>query len=488
MNSEERREWLRCSESPPYFLHRHGQVYDATAKAWLPFYLWPAQVDVLRAIQRHRLLVLLKARQLGMTWLLLGFALWEMLFRPAATELIFSKRDDEAVNLLDERLKGMYRRLPAYLQARAVVKDNEHEWRLSNGSAALAFPTTGGDSYTATTVIADEFDLVPNQGQLLAAVKPTIDAGGRFLLLSRVDKSKPESQFKQIYRAARAGANDWHPLFLPWTARPGRTPDWYDAQKRDIEARTGSLDELHEQYPATDTEALAPRSLDKRIAPAWLANCYVESNGLTDEQLTAASAPAIPGLVVFKAPVPARRYVLGADPAEGNPTSDDSALDVQDLLTGEEVAALAGKLQPAQLAAYADQLGRYFNGADLMVERNNHGHAVILWLLANSRLRVLAGYDNRPGWLSSQLGKTLLYDACAEAFRDKDTLVHSFPAYLQLASIEGATLRAPEGQFDDRADAYALANLGRRYAAASDAAAAGPQVIVHDDPVEISAF
>ena len=31
-----------------------------------------------------------------------------------------------------------------------VLRDNTHELRLSNGSAALVFPTTGGRSYTAT--------------------------------------------------------------------------------------------------------------------------------------------------------------------------------------------------------------------------------------------------------------------------------------------------------------------------------------------------
>jgi hypothetical protein len=37
-------------------------------------------------------------------------------------------------------------------------------------------------------------------------------------------------------------------------------------------------------------------------------------------------------------------------PAEGNPSWDDSALVVLDAGTGEEVASLAGKFQPAVLA------------------------------------------------------------------------------------------------------------------------------------------
>src|SRR5262249_42025745 len=129
-------------------------------------------------------------------------------------------------------------------------------------------------SYTGTLAIVDEADLVPDLDKLLRSVKPTIDARGRLLLVSRADKGQPESAFNRIYRAAVAAGSDWHPVFLPWNARPDRDAAWYEAQKRDIRARTGALDDLFEQYPATDAEALAPRSLDKRLPAEWLQQCY----------------------------------------------------------------------------------------------------------------------------------------------------------------------------------------------------------------------
>ena len=150
--------WLACSRSPAYFLDHYGYVYDAPAAGWTRFRLWPAQVQALAQLAGHRLAVVLKARQLGMSWLTVGFGLWQMLFRPAATVLLFSQRDDEAVQLLSFRLRGMYDRLPPLFRARAVVRDNAHELRLSNGSVAHAFPTTGGRSYTASLAIVDEAD------------------------------------------------------------------------------------------------------------------------------------------------------------------------------------------------------------------------------------------------------------------------------------------------------------------------------------------
>jgi hypothetical protein len=98
-----------------------------------------------------------------------------------------------------------------------------------------------------------------------------------------------------------------------------------------------------------------------------------------------------------------------------------------------------------------------------MVERNNHGHAVLMWLQEHSRLPLLCGHDGQLGWLTSQRGKALLYDACADAFRNKETALHDFATLTQLSSVDGSTLRAPDGEYDDRAISFALACAARQY-------------------------
>lgn len=424
------------------------------------FALWPAQVEVLGLIRAEKQSIVLKARQLGLSWLVLCLALHNMLFRPAATILMFSKRDEEAIELL-KRLKGIYDRLPPWMQARAVTVASLHDWELSNGSSAKSFPSTGGRSYTGSMVIVDEAEFVQDLDALINAVKPTIDAGGQMIMISTVDKSLPESPFKRIFRAAKQGKTDWRAIFLSWSARPGRTPHWYERERADVLARTGALDDLHQEYPATDTEALAPRSLDKRIAPTWIEACYFEMDPLEVE-----GAPAIPGLEIYRPPIKGGQYVIGGDPAEGNPTSDDSALTVLDFATGEECAVLAGKFEPSTLGSHIKELSAYYNNAAAMIERNNHGHAVIQWVGEHARrVKLLDGHDDKPGWMSSKLGKALLYTECANHFRlnavDGTKILHSFDSWRQLSSIEGATLRAPEGQYDDRADSYALAQAGR---------------------------
>src|ERR1700722_12228946 len=141
-------------------MDQHVATIQFTDQVWRPVY---EHAD-------NRLVVVLKARQLGLTWLVLAFALWLMLFHPIATVLLFSRRDDEAADLLAVRLHGMYDRLPAWLQAEGITADNAHEWALSSGSRALAFPTTAGDGYTATLAVVEGADLCPDLDRLMRAV------------------------------------------------------------------------------------------------------------------------------------------------------------------------------------------------------------------------------------------------------------------------------------------------------------------------------
>lgn len=448
---EARAEWIKCSQSCLYFIDNYVQIYEATQATWVPFNLWPGQVSTLETILDNRLTIILKARQLGMTWLTLAYALWLMTFKPIVTSLVFSRRDDEATYLL-ERVRGMYKRLPPWAQSKKIVTSNAHIWEMYNSSIMYGFPTTAGDSYTASLAIVDEADLVPDLDALMNAVKPTIDGGGKMILLSRSNKDEPDSPFKNLYRGARDGKNAWTSVFLPWWTRPERDEQWYEDQKADVFTRTGSLDDLYQQYPATDEEALQARVLDKRFPPQWLDQIFEPLDGDDDNDF------GLPGLIMYAEPHWTRSYVVGADPAEGNPTSDDSSLHVLDAESGEEVAKMAAKIEPTTFAEHIASICRYYNDAPALIERNNHGHAVIGHLEENHvDIRLLSGWNGDTGWLTSKKGKALLWTTLADSMRDKTVKIHSRSTYTQVSSIEGATLKAPKGLHDDEAISYALA-------------------------------
>lgn len=464
-------EYNRCKRHPAHFVNTHVRIYNAQADAStgqenvqsVPFHLWPAQREVLSSFQADQRVIALKARQLGLTWLALAFVLWLRLFRPGSTAMLFSRREEDAGDLL-RRLRWMHGQLPRHLQMRGLGRrpagedGNGGYWPGRDGGWVRVFPRTGGDSYQATVAIVDEADLIPDLNATLRGVKPTTDMGGKLFLISRSNKSLPGSVFKRIYRAAADGRTDWAAHFLPWHVHPSRDRAWYETQKADSLENTGSLDTLWEQYPESAEEALAPNQLDKRLPEKWLQRCRRPHPRLPEDAFPLLTK--LPGVLVYELPVPGRRYAVGADPAEGNPNSDDSAFVVLDRDTGNEVACFAGKLEPGRFARAAFEVARLFNRAPVLFERNNHGHACLLWCDLQGgefRVPVAVGPDGKPGYAQNGTTKTLLYDRLAQGVQAGRWGIRTAELYAQLASIEASTLQAPEPYPDDLAVAFALA-------------------------------
>ena len=445
-------EYSKCEQSPAYFIDAYCMVEDKSAdvRDWIPFRLWPAQRAVLQAICENDLLSILKARQLGLSWLVLGYALWLILFRPGSQVLMFSRRDDEAQELL-QRLKGMHEHLPPFLKAETGA-DNDHEFELPIlGSVAKSFPTTknSGRSYTATMVIIDEADFILWLKQLITAVKPTIDAGGQLIMISTADKEQPQSEFKRIWRAGRSKLNRYKAVFLPWWARPSRTAEWYAGQKQDY-----VQDDLWQEYPETPEQALAHRESNMRFRPEWLTAVFDPLPVLEGV------GPALPGLVIYKEPrILHNTYLIAVDTSEGDTTSDPSPATVFCIETWEEVAHLYGRFEPTILANYVVRLAQYYANAIICPERNNHGHAFIA--TAKDLLQVCAAgkrpflyknpFNKKIGWLSNTKYKTLAMDNTAQVLREHGVKIRTEATILELGTIEAATEKAIEGEHDDRA-------------------------------------
>lgn len=215
----------------------------------VPFALWPAQQAVLTRLTSDRLLVLLKARQIGMTWLTCGYALWRCMERAGRTVLLFSQGQLEANELID-RIRLMHT-THADRDLSPLLTDNTTELEWANGSRIKSLPATrkAGRSFTASLVVLDEFAFMTWGADLLAAVKPTIDNGGQLIILSSADGNG--SSFHQFWRAAAEGSNGFTPLFLDWTANPTRDTDWRAA--RMVEGVSAS--DVLREYPANDIEA-----------------------------------------------------------------------------------------------------------------------------------------------------------------------------------------------------------------------------------------
>lgn len=100
------------------------------------------------------------------------------------------------------------------------------------------------------------------------------------------------------------------------------------------------------------------------------------------------------GDMVVEPAEPGHSYVMGVDIATGK-GRDYSAIVVLDVNTMEQVAEFMARCLPKELVKYIDRIGRYYNSALAVVERNNGGDIII------DELRYTVMYPNL--WRQKQI-------------------------------------------------------------------------------------
>jgi len=81
------------------------------------FELFDYQLETLDTIRNNRYVIVLKARQLGLTTLMMAYAFWMLLFRPGSNIVLVS-RSQNAANSALEIMDFMYNFLPEWAKNR----------------------------------------------------------------------------------------------------------------------------------------------------------------------------------------------------------------------------------------------------------------------------------------------------------------------------------------------------------------------------------
>lgn len=458
-------EVARVRESCDYFIDTYCVIDDTQGhgdgSGTMPFRLWDAQREVVKTLVAEDKVIILKARQLGISWLCCAYVLWRCLVQNGQNVLLFSQGETEAKEML-RRVQVLYERLPEWLQASLprLGKANASKLEFTNESRIQSMPATprAGRSLTASVVVMDEAAWMMFGDQLYTAAKPTMDGGGQLVMLSTANGVG--GLFHSIWTKAVAKANEFVTVFLPWWARPGRDQAWYEKKVAEETDPT----RVKQEYPANATEAFLA-SGRVRFPGEWI-----------EAQLPNVRAGLPPAgwpdvlksgridhrnLTVYSLPVPGEEYIIAADVAEGLEHGDFSAAPVINRRTGEEVACLHGHWEPDTFAGHLASLGWLYNTALIAVERNNHGHAVLATLRGSdiNYPRIAQGLDDRPGWLSNVKTKPESVDILGAALRDQTITIRSQATLdeMQIYKVlaDGKT-GAPEGYHDDLVMAWAI--------------------------------
>ncbi|WP_289297775.1 hypothetical protein, partial [uncultured Reyranella sp.] len=216
--------WRRAEHDPAFFMrHLMWVQSQRDDRGREPFVLFDYQEDDLDAFVDGQFTIVLKARQLGLSTLVAGYALWLVLFRPGANIVWVSNNQanaDKAIAMLDTA----WHFLPEWAKLKAPRREgdaaSEKVWVHGDGLRsrikARAGTKTAAASETTTLLVLDEFALVDPvvQKDLYRSAVPTTDAGGKLVIISTARGR--HNQFAQLFQTARQGGNRYTPIFHPW--------------------------------------------------------------------------------------------------------------------------------------------------------------------------------------------------------------------------------------------------------------------------------
>lgn len=245
-----------ATKSFTYFLsHCKVRSDDPMHPSPTPWLAWPYLTQRAEAWASMQSEVILKARQLGYTWLLAAYMDWRA--RNGWACGIVSKGEPEAYAVID-RARFIESQLPAWLQAGAKFNAGTADY--PGGGSLRAFATTpsSGVSWTFQCVAFDEFAFHKWGADNYAAIEPTTSAGGQMLIMSTADPTLgPSGIFHDLYWASKAEATGYHAHFEPWFSRPTRDEEW---RKRARARYTGLPEEFDAYYPDSDHAAFTAKS------------------------------------------------------------------------------------------------------------------------------------------------------------------------------------------------------------------------------------
>ncbi len=379
---EQVEEVLKCGKDPIYFIKNYLYIQHPT-KGRLPFRLYPFQEECIESFLDYKYNIVLKSRQLGLSTTTAAYCLWMALFRQDANILLMATKLEVGKGMI-EKIRTAFKMLPAWMLNLLELKVPDAESvkyiKFTNGSKITAIPTAkdAARGEAVTLLVIDEAAHIENLEELWMGLWSTVSTGGRAIVFST---PKGRNYFQQLWVGAEVpelepnkvgqickgvGKNGFHGIKLPWFVHPERDDEWFDAQSRALDAR-GVAQELLCSFEGSSLTFFSQTSID-----------YVRNLSFPPVSFTGPEGKGM-DLQIWKNAEEGHQYVLSADVARGD-AEDYSAFHVFDITKSEVVAEYLGKIPPDRFGEWLIEVGKKYNMALIVAEKNTVGIATAIKL------------------------------------------------------------------------------------------------------------
>lgn len=320
---------------------------------------------------------------------------------------IMAHRSKEVGLIFRDYIKYPYDMLDGAVRTRAKY-DTKTSLELRNGSK-IVVSMDGQGTTTNIFHVSEASQIEDAEGKITKALQAVPKDGDVFI---ESVGNGPGGYFYNLVMEALEGNKAWKFLFLLWTLEsdyslPVPRDFVFTDEHRELQAKHGLTDgqivwrdwkitELGGDRVNIET-GLTGYQLFFQFYPLTVHQAFVSGSGLIfdNEKLDAMLADVkrpreLPvGMGIFRQYRSRRsgwQYLIGADTSEGTGQDYSAAVVLGCPLHPEEegdeepkfCGVINGKFSPADFARVLVKLSEHYNDAMLVIERNNHGHAVIL--------------------------------------------------------------------------------------------------------------
>lgn len=447
---EQKAEFFKCRKDYKYFLDTYGHIMgkdeSGTEVGKIPFKLFGYQKTTLDHINNESMSIILKARQLGISWTAAGYALWLAMFHKYQRILIVSINETEAQVFL-EKVKFIFDNLPSWMKPAVFKRTEKVLWfgkrvqyesdevkGLNSRIDAIPSSKAAGSSRSLNLLILDEAAKIEYARTIWKSALPALAAtDGHAIQISTATLEPTGDFFEEIWHESVAEKNNFKNYFIPFNAFPGRNREWLANKMKDMPASERSR--LKQEHPSTPDEAfqaMGGKFFDEKAVEFQKQSCLdeprfkgylVEADGIFEPRQSPQGF-----LEIFEWPEEHEEYVWGGDPAEG--IEQDWSAGVIVRKHDEKVCAIwhADVVPADDMARECDKICRFYNYALAANEaNNNHGgicNITLKDLYFNLYYHDIVDRDSgaptkRWGWLTTGQNRPWILDYLDQRLRQK---------------------------------------------------------------------
>lgn len=418
--------------------------------------------------------IVLKSRQMGISTWVAGRFFLKTITHPGTLTLQVAHTQEAAEGIF-RIVHRFLEFLPEWLRDGALLTSKASARQIvfpaldSEYRVESAGDTNAGRGLTVHNLHCSEVARWPGGAtETLQGLRAAMPRHGELVLESTPNGA--EGCFWEEWNNAEASGMVRH--FFPWW--------WEDAYKTDavMEDTLGeeerSLIARHglrlEQIGFRRKITAGFRGLAKQEYPEDAMECFLSSGscyfdvGAVDSCARAVPEPIATRLggrlQIWFPPVRDRRYLVAVDTAGGGSEGDYSVAQIVEIDTGLQCAELQAKLSPLELAEHATSLAREYNGAWIVVERNNHGSGVLAYLRGVSKYPLIYQQGEQDGWLTSVIHRPRMLGVLASALVETPGIFFSRRLLQECRSFvrhRNGKIGASAGAHDDCVMAMAMA-------------------------------